>query len=144
MRHLHKFLKLAAAERRLLIKVALLLGSTKLVLKMLPFHMLRRLAGALSRPTAWLPVTDRVSSEKVAWAVELVGRYVPSTCLTRALSAQILLTRRGYPVLLHLGAIKKGEHFLAHAWLESEGQVIVGGYTPETYTPLGTLIGRSP
>jgi hypothetical protein len=91
-----------------------------------------------------LPASDRFSAEKVAWAVELVSRYVPATCLSRALAAQVLLARRGYPVLLHFGAVKEGERFLAHAWLESEGQVVIGGHIVEPYTPLGTLEGNSP
>jgi len=143
MRYLHRFLGLPAAERWLLIKAALLLGSTKLGLKLLPFRILRRLAGSLSGSKAWLPATDRFSAERIAWAVELVGRYVPSTCLSRALSAQIFLARRGYPVLLHFGVVKEGERFLAHAWLESGGQVVVGGHVLEPYTPLGTLEGTA-
>jgi Transglutaminase-like superfamily len=144
MRYLRKFVGLSPAERWLVIKAALLLGSTKLGLKLLPFRLLRRLTDSLSRPTAWVPAPDRFSAEKIAWAVELVGRYVPSTCLSRALSAQVLLARRGYPVLLHFGVVKEGERFLAHAWLESEGQVVVGGYALEPYMPLGTLAGNSP
>jgi hypothetical protein len=144
VKHLNRFLNLPAAERWLLIKAALSLGSIKLGMKLLPFRTVRSLTESLSRPTDWLPASDRFSAERIAWAVELVGRYVPSTCLSRALSAHILLARRGYPVLLHFGAVKEGDRFLAHAWLESEGRIIVGGYTLEPYTPLGTLTGNSP
>ena len=144
MKYLHKFLGLPTAERWLLVNAALLLGGTRLGLKLLPFRILRRLVESLSRPTAWLPATDRFSTARIVWAVELVSRYVPATCLSRALSAQVLLARRGYPVVLHVGAVKEGERFLAHAWLESEGQVVIGGHGLEPYTPLGTLEGNAP
>ncbi len=142
--YLPKFLGLPAGERWLLVKAALLLGGTRLGLKLLPFRLLRRLVEALSRPTVWLPATNRFSTARIVWAVELASRYVPATCLSRALSAQVLLARRGYPVLLHFGAVKEGERFLAHAWLESEGLVVIGGHVLEPYIPLGTLQGNVP
>jgi hypothetical protein len=144
MMYLHKFLGLPAAERWLLVKATLLLGGTRLGLKLLPFRILRRFVESLSRPTTWLPATDRFSTERIVWAVELASRYVPATCLSRALSAQVLLARRGYPVVLYFGAVKEGERFLAHAWLESEGLVVIGGHVLEPYIPLGTLQGNAP
>jgi hypothetical protein len=144
MMYLHKFLGLPAAERWLLVKAALLLGGTRLGLRLLPFRILRRVVESLSRPSVWLPAPDSFSTARIVWAVELVSRYVPTTCLSRALSAQVLLARREYPVLLHFGAVKDGERFLAHAWLESEGQVVIGGQVLEPYIPLGTLEGNAP
>jgi hypothetical protein len=110
----------------------------------LPFRSLRRVVESLSRPTVWLPATNRFSTARIVWAVELASRYVPATCLSRALSAQVLLARRGYPVLLHFGAVKEDGRFLAHAWLESEGQVVIGGHVLEPYIPLGTLESSPP
>lgn len=144
MMYLHKFLDLPTAERWLLVKVALLLAGTRLGLKLLPFRILRRLFESLSRPTVWLPTTDRFSIARIVWAVELVSRYVPATCFSRALSAQVLLARRGYPAVLHFGAVKEGDRFLAHAWLVSGDQVVIGGHGLEPYTPLGTLGGNVP
>jgi hypothetical protein len=140
MRRLHKFMHLPATEQLLLIKASLLLGVIKLGLKLLPFRTLRRLVDGLSKPAEGLPAAERFSTEKIAWAVERAGRYVPATCLSRALAAQVLLTRRAYPVLLHIGVVRdEGERFLAHAWLESGGHVVVGGRDLERYTPLAAL-----
>lgn len=113
-------------------------------MQLLPFQTLRRLVDRLSKPSARSQTTGRSSIEKVVWAVELSGRYVPGTCLTRALAAQILLARRGHPVLLHIGAVREeGEKFLAHAWLECDGRVVIGGHELERYTPLTTLKGSN-
>lgn len=112
-------------------------------MQLLPFQTLRRLVDRLSKPSARSQTTGRSSIEKVVWAVELSGRYVPGTCLTRALAAQILLARRGHPVLLHIGAVREeGEKFLAHAWLECDGRVVIGGHELERYTPLTTSKGE--
>lgn len=140
MGRLRKFLRLSAAEKRLLLKAALLLGTIKLCLKLLPFQTLHRLVNNLSKPSRRLAKGIRSSVEKVGWAVELAGRHVPGTCLTRAMAAQIMLARRGYPVLLHIGVAREAEEqFLAHAWLECEGRVIVGEYELERYIPLVAL-----
>ena len=42
--------------------------------------------------------------------------------------------------MLHIGAVKDEEgKFLAHAWVESEGRVVIGGHELERYTRLMTL-----
>ncbi|MDQ3661538.1 MAG: lasso peptide biosynthesis B2 protein [Actinomycetota bacterium] len=73
---------------------------------------------------------------------ELVSRYVPATCLSRALSAQGLLARRAYLAVLHFVAVKEGERCLTHGWLVSGGQVVIGGYGLEPCTLPGTLNGN--
>jgi hypothetical protein len=76
------------------------------------------------------------------WAVETAARHMPlaNTCLTQALAAQVLLARRGYPALLRIGVVKGDKDNLqAHAWVESEGEVVIGGYELERYAHLATL-----
>jgi hypothetical protein len=141
MRRLRKFLRLSVAEQRLLSKAALLLGMIGLGLKLLPFRTLRRLVDRLSKPVG----KARFSIEQVSWAVELAGCYVPGTCLSRALAAQVLLARQGHPAVLHIGVLRERKsQFMAHAWLESGGQVVIGGYELDLYAPLATLEGKKP
>jgi hypothetical protein len=142
MKRLRKLLRLEAAERRLLVKAALLLGTMRLGLWLLPFQSLRRVQAGLAR--APIRVRDREwsSSESVVRAVETAGRRMPraATCLTLALTAQVLLLRRGYPAILHIGVDKGGtERFMAHAWVESGGSVVIGDHELERYTPLASL-----
>ena len=55
------------------------------------------------------------------------SRYVPgSTCLVQALAGQWMLLREGYPAQLRIG-VSKAEGFEAHAWVELEGKVLIGG-----------------
>jgi hypothetical protein len=145
MEHLRKFLRLPTVEKRLLIKAALLLETIRLGMWLLPFRTLRRL-------TSWVvdaPIkprrADNSSAEMVVWAVEAASRQTPGvkTCLAQALATQVLLARRGYPALLHIGVVRgEQEQFQAHAWVVTqEGKVVIGGsgLELERYTPLAVL-----
>jgi Transglutaminase-like superfamily len=142
MKRLHSFIRLPATQRSLLIRAALLLWATRLGLWLLPFQTLRRLLARLAPGPTRVPGTDGLSRERVVWAVETAARHMPlaNTCLTQALAAQVLLARRGYPALLRIGVVKGDKDNLqAHAWVESEGEVVIGGYELERYAHLATL-----
>jgi hypothetical protein len=56
----------------------------------------------------------------------------------------MLLARRGYPALLHIGVAKGKEgQFQAHAWVESEGKVVIGGAGLGCFTTLAVLEEKS-
>jgi hypothetical protein len=68
--------------------------------------------------------------ERVAFAIPRMGARVPwhSTCLVQAIAAQHWLKRNGIRSSISLGARKhSGEAIDAHAWLEAEGRLVVGG-----------------
>ena len=138
MRRLRRFLFLPPAERGLLVRVAILLWAIRLGLWLLPFQSLRRLLARVgSVPLRWRNA-GQLSPDRIAWMVAIASRCVPqATCLTQALGAQLLLEREGYPARLHIG-VAKGERgqLQAHAWLEHDGQVIVGHQQIQRYTPL--------
>lgn len=128
-----------------MLKATLLLWTVRLGLWFLPFETVRRLLIGFSEGPARLRDTGQASVAEVTWAVETAGRYMPwaATCLTLALSAQILLLRRGHRALIHIGVAKgDGETFLAHAWVETGGEIIIGDHELERYTPLTSLGGK--
>ena len=144
MQHLGRFYRLPTSERWLLAKATLLLGAIRVGLWLLPFRTLR---GLLDKASGFhgLRETDYQPTDVVVWAVEVAAKYMPgfSTCLTKALAAQVLLSRRGQPVLLRIGVVRSAEgKFEAHAWVESDGRVVIGGYELERYTPLAALKGE--
>ena len=48
-----------------------------------------------------------------------------------------MLSRAGYPCELRMGVAKKApDELIAHAWVESEGRVVIGEFELERYTPL--------
>lgn len=63
------------------------------------------------------------------WAITRAARFVPgASCLTQALSLQVLLARRGLGSRLCIGVRKGGQKsFEAHAWVERGGRVLIGG-----------------
>jgi len=74
---------------------------------------------------------------RIARAVEVASHLVPrSTCLTKALAAHVLLRRVGHEGVLHIGVARdEAGKFEAHAWLECQGKVIIGG-GPRWFVPL--------
>ena len=129
MKRLRKFLSLTPSDRVLLINALLLLGAIRLGLKLLPFQTLRRLLARIAQPIRTLPEEELASVDKVAWAVMVASHYIPGAiCLAQALATQVLLERRGYPTQLRIGFTRgKGGQMSAHAWVESEGRVAIGG-----------------
>jgi hypothetical protein len=142
MENLYRFFRLSAAERWLLIKAALLLEVIKLGMLLLPFRTLRRLLARTMNTRIRLQRANRLSPERVSWAVVVASQHTPGvkTCMAQALAAQVLLARRGYPALIHIGVVSgEREQFQAHAWVETEGKVVIGGLELERYAPLGVL-----
>ena len=146
MKHLRKFLRLPAAERRLWITSLFLVGAIRVGLWLLPFRRLRRLAANVATESAAQAQAEWISPARIGRTVTVVSRYVPrATCLTQALAAQTLLGRYGYPATLRLG-VTLGEtgEFQAHAWVESGGAVVIGGTEAELqkYAPFPALEGE--
>ncbi len=101
---------------------------------------LRPLAGLARRATdGQVPAraTSVESAEPWVRAVQasarLLGSY--STCLSRAFAAHWLLARRGRRSAICIGVApaRPGPALDAHAWLESDGAVLLGERAPGTY-----------
>jgi len=137
MRCLRKLAELPGAERWLLAEAALAVVLVRLGLWLLPFRLLRRGIDRLSTRHA----STHFSPERIAWAVAVVSSYIPAaTCLTQALAAQALLSRRGVSARLRIGVAKDPQgQFVAHAWLEHAGQIVVGGAISDRYRALPNL-----
>lgn len=134
---LRKFLALSQRDRHLLVSAVFLLGAIRLGLWLLPFQTLNRL---LQKITQLNTEVQKVNSDTVdiAWAVSVASRYIPGAlCLAQALATQVLLGRRGYQTDLRIGVArgKKGQ-LRAHAWVESQGKIVIGGLGNCLYTPV--------
>lgn len=134
---IQKFLALQRHERVLLLRSIFIVGiirggflvfSLPDVIKIL-HHMPRHSASAI-------PGTYSISC--IAWAVTAASRYIPrATCLVQGLAAQVLLAREGIPSDLCIGvAMEDPSLFEAHAWVETGGSIVIGGYRQERYTRL--------
>jgi hypothetical protein len=132
---LRSFFDRPQAEQRLLARALTLVAAVRLSLWFLP-------ARSTLRAVGWY--ADRVHSGKTAgpdvirigWAIRKAASHVPgATCLTQALAARLLLARHHHASQLYVGVARKaGGGMDAHAWVEAEGRVIVGGGSLERFT----------
>jgi hypothetical protein len=134
---LRKFFLLPVKERQILVKAFFLLIIIRLGLWLLPFRKLQRTLERLFQ----YPVTSNRQSpspEKFSWAVSAVSQFVPAaTCLAQALTLQVLLSREGIHSDLAIGVARDdAKGISAHAWLEIDGTVIIGGQERDRYTQL--------
>jgi hypothetical protein len=128
-----RFARLNLAEQILLLRALFLVSAIRLGLLMFPFRVLQRFAQRRGQKS-----NTMYSSGQYVWAVRAVSRYVPgATCLTQALAAQTLLARSGHSSHIEIG-VKKDEQrrFLAHAWVVSGDQIVIGGAAADGYVPL--------
>jgi len=138
-RRLRKFLSLPSSERLLLIKSALMLMAIKVGLKLLPFRHLNSLLARTSHTPRHSRKNGSFKPDQLVRSVDIASRYIPGAgnCLVQALSAQALLARHGHPATVRIGVTHDEENqFKAHAWLESEGKVVIGGPDLDGYAPL--------
>src|SRR5688500_18748138 len=115
--------RLSGPERRLAVRALTVVVGFRLALWLLPAQ---RVLSAAPRPR---PAAPAVSPERLAWLVRAGARRVPAaTCLTRALAARWLLGEASHTATLHFGHRRDEQGgFQAHAWLEHDGRVLVGG-----------------
>jgi hypothetical protein len=144
MRRFSKFMRLSVRDRLLLLESLAALSAFKLGLWLLPFPTVRRFIRKHAQ--AKRVQADRATIRRVVWALNVISLYLPifKNCLNRALAAQLLLGRRGQPADLRIGVARfEGGEFKAHAWVESEGRVVLGGGGEfSTFTPLPPLEGK--
>ena len=156
-RRLEQLRALAPWERRLLVRLALLLPAIGAALHLLGFKQTRDLLARLipapseqhrigatalsSDPFASDPFASD-KPQRIARLVSIAANHGPyrATCLRQSLALWWLLRRRGIAAELRIGVRKDGAALLAHAWVEHEGQALnhVQG-AHESYAAFGPL-----
>jgi len=132
--------KLTPANLPLLASAGVVVVLVRVSLWLVPSRFLLR---RVSRMVAGapLPAEPTPAVRQIGWAVRAVSRRVPrASCLTQALATQILLARRGYSSHLRIGVARDADTgFAAHAWVEIDGDVLVGGAGSSRYHVLPDL-----
>ncbi len=143
IRRLHKLQSLGSQVRRLLVNTFVLLLLVRLGLWLLPFSTLQRIIAKISQQNPKSEQVKAISIEQIIWAVNVSSRYMPGgvKCLARALTTQVFMGRYGYSSQLRIGVAKTEAGKLeAHAWVESQGRVIIGNLPDlSRFTPLPSL-----
>ena len=85
------------------------------------------------------PSTDerrRGAIDSVSYAVGTAGRLTGATCLEQAIALTLLLAAIRVPARLVIGVERGAAEFGAHAWVESNGRVILGAAEASRYAAL--------
>lgn len=96
------------------------------------------------RALAWARGTERPErapgdrAEQLTLAVRRAARRLPfrPTCLEQALALERLLRSAGLEASVVLGVRRVGRALDAHAWIEHEGQILLGETPAGLYSPL--------
>lgn len=90
----------------------------------------------LSSDLTLLPCRQQTPG-RIGWAIAVAARYVPGCkCLVQAMAGRNLLARYGFAGIIHIGVAKDSKNWLsAHAWVDVEGQTVIGGVNT-IYAPL--------
>jgi len=141
MRRLDKFIKLPAADQRLILEAVILLGIARLAIMTIAF---KRIAPYLGVHMAITPkIADAAHDDligRVRWAVAIAARHGPwsALCLPQAVAAQIMLARRGIASTLYLG-VARADGLKAHAWLRAGNAIVTGQGDLKQYTIVSTF-----
>lgn len=141
MARVRKFFQLPPGERLILVQAWGLFILVDLALRILSFQYLLNLSKKIVlRRKDDSALTLAPSIMRLSWLVEVAGRYNPvrATCLQKALVLSWFLGRRGIPTALRIGVARHEGRLKAHAWLDHDGQVILGHHEGEHYAPLLT------
>ena len=133
MNNIYRFLKLSNNKKSLFIKSFILIIFIRISLTILSFSNVKKISKRFSKPNNNQKIN--LPTEDIVRSIQVVSTYVPkATCLTQALTAQILLYRHNHPSKLKIGVMKKDD-FEAHAWLEINNEIILGE-SEEKYIPI--------
>jgi Transglutaminase-like superfamily len=144
MRKIQKFLYLDSGEKYLLIGTFLLLNSIRFGFLFLNFPLLQAILRRISEFGSDMSTKSVISIEQIVWCVEVSTQLSPggAKCLARALTVETLMKQNGYAPILKIGVIKNNiEEFKAHAWIEHQDKVVIGGDLPNLnkYSPFDSI-----
>lgn len=123
MQRLSKFWAMPSAERFLLLKGLALLAAASIACRLFSFQDFRRF---LARKRTG--VNRAIPAERICSIIVAAARFVPgATCLVQAIVAESLIAQGGRKADLVIGVCRNGKKPRAHAWIESDGNVLMGG-----------------
>jgi hypothetical protein len=142
---INKWLARSSTERYLLLQAFMLVVAIRVGLWTMPFAKIRCWLERLVARAVWHNRRRRPELAQVVRAVVLTSAFVPrATCLTQALAAHTLLRTYDYASEVRIGVARAQSGSLqAHAWVEVQGLVVIGGAdAPMRFTTLPLAKGK--
>lgn len=118
--------------KKLFLQACILMMLIRLGLLLLPFRQLQSLILKVNQRKVLTPVSPDITTWDIAVAVRRSTKYSLNVkCLAKALTTGMLMTTYDLPYKINIG-VAKGDcnNLEAHAWVMSEGKVVVG-YIPD-------------
>jgi hypothetical protein len=130
--------RLSWRDRLLLLEATFWLAVAALVIAVLPFRHLERLAAFPLYRQAPPQQSRLTEGQRVRWSVIACARLVPwrAMCFQQGLAAQLMLRRRGIPSVLYYGAALKDQRLSAHVWVRDRDVDVIGGEIASRYAVL--------
>lgn len=127
--------------------VWLLLGLSKLIIRLVSFNRLAPRLGIHVGTNALVPLLDERQERTalmVGRVVRLSARYTPwdSNCFPQAVAAKLLLSLYRIPYALYFGLWQASDHSgtQAHAWVAAGRISVSGGHSLDQYTIVGCFV----
>jgi len=100
----------------------------RLGLLLLPFNRLQSLVAKSKQLTFLALSPDQVNPGRIARSVYRCSRYQPGNpmCLAKALTTAALMNIYDLPCKINIGVAKGEKGIDAHAWVISQGAIVVG------------------
>ena len=118
-----------------LLPTIILVCMVRIALWLLPFRQIKAHIVRLSQATIRYNDTRRRDKKIIVQRVIRASRFIPrATCLTQAIATMILFRHYHYPAMLRIGVGRNHQgEFEAHAWVESDERIMIGGSKTELY-----------
>lgn len=129
------------AHRLRVLEAAAALSLVSVLLAVLPFRILARLAGRPEHGMNPPGPTPDAAAVAVGMSIAAAARRLPwhPMCLAQALAGSLMLRRRGLPATLCFGVARKDGKLQAHAWLICDGGTVCGGPAAAGLTAIASL-----
>lgn len=131
------------------LEAAIALTASSLMLRLMPFRFVARLAGRLGVRFGDVPCGEHAAGNSraagVGRAINRTAKRLPwhSNCLVRAIAGRLMLARRRIPSTLSFGVNADTGQIQAHAWLQAGGTVICGAAEMKGFAPIAEFVGGS-
>lgn len=111
----------------------------RLAVPLVPF---RWITGWMSKPVG---TTRAVDPHRIVRAVERAARAMPgrTVCIHRGIALQRMLRRRGHASQFAYGLSSSVERFVAHVWIEMDGERLIGGDEAEGFQRVAMFPARA-
>ena len=129
MKPLFKFLLLSLRKKQLILIAFSILIFIKILLCFLSFNLLSKITNKIKSQKSFL---DKYSEKEIIWSMNAISNHIGfvKNCLVKSLAAKILLALSGLESSLNVGVKKESNILDVHAWLERNGNIIIGETQP--------------